>query len=573
MADAPNGKNKKDLSMEQRLLLAFSLMLVVLVASQYLLPKPPIRPADKQEQKQGAPKAEIPPAVKPSTPAEGTPEPTGETVATKAEDITLDTDLYTIKFSNRGAVVTSWILKNYKQDLGNPASKRPPLELVNLENVKLTGIAPFSLYFKDQKPAADLSKVLYVVKRGDDGLSLTFEYASGKTISRKSFKFQKASYLSDISSEVLENGVNLTHQLMWRGGFGDSTVQKAYASEHTVYLAAADKSPTLKDANEGKNGPVSESGTFVFAGLQDTYFAAVFLPPAGTVVELTTFSDNLPEKPGSTDKVNWVGAAVGSPGKNLFKLFVGPKEMDILRTADPRLESIVDWGWFKLVAQPLFSALKWLYNSYLHNWGWSILVLTLAINLALLPLKLTSMKSMKKMSAIQPQIAAINEKYKGIPMTDPRKNEQNAEIMELYKKNGVNPAGGCVPMLLQLPFFFAFYKVLSLAIELRGANWLWVTDLSQPETIPIRVLPLIMIASQFYLQKMTPTTGGDPAQQKIMLLMPLFMGFLFYNASSGLVLYWLTGNLVGIAQQLFFNRLTPTPVVETKVVPKKKSGR
>jgi YidC/Oxa1 family membrane protein insertase len=161
-------------------------------------------------------------------------------------------------------------------------------------------------------------------------------------------------------------------------------------------------------------------------------------------------------------------------------------------------------------------------------------------------------------------------------MKDPKMANKNQEVMDLYKKHGVNPAGGCLPLLLQMPFLFAFYAVLSVAIEIRQANWLWVTDLAQPETIAIRVLPLIMIATQFWMQKMTPATGGDPAQQKMMLFMPLIFGFMFYGASSGLVLYWLTGNVVGIVQQWAFNKTMPAPapaVSPAKPAPKKKSGK
>ena len=146
--------------------------------------------------------------------------------------------------------------------------------------------------------------------------------------------------------------------------------------------------------------------------------------------------------------------------------------------------------------------------------------------------------------------------------------------MALYKRNGVNPMGGCMPMALQIPFFIAYYKVLSVSIEMRGAHWLWVTDLSQPETLPIHILPILMIATQFLLQKMTPNTSADPAQQKVMMLMPLMMGFFFYNAQSGLVLYWLTGNVVGLVQQYFFNKASAAPVVvEPAPAPKKKSPR
>jgi YidC/Oxa1 family membrane protein insertase len=162
---------------------------------------------------------------------------------------------------------------------------------------------------------------------------------------------------------------------------------------------------------------------------------------------------------------------------------------------------------------------------------------------------------MKKMSALQPQVKEIQNKYANLPMRDPRRQQQQAEMMELYKKHGVNPLGGCVPMLLQFPFLFAFYKVLTVAIEMRGASWLWVTDLSQPESLAIRVLPLATIATQFVIQRMTPAQpGADPQQQRIMQFMPLMFIFIFYSVASGLVLYWLTGNVVGIAQQWLLNK-------------------
>jgi YidC/Oxa1 family membrane protein insertase len=174
---------------------------------------------------------------------------------------------------------------------------------------------------------------------------------------------------------------------------------------------------------------------------------------------------------------------------------------------------------------------------------------------------------------IQPQVQAINEKYKGVSMKDPRKQEQNAELMALYQKAGINPLGGCVPLLLQMPFFIAFFKVLSVAIELRGASWLWVADLSQPEQSWIRILPIGMLITQVGIQKMTPSPSADPSQQRIMMLMPIMLGVMFYGASSGLVLYWLTGNVVGIVQQYFFNKTHPAPApapVQTASKPKKK---
>jgi YidC/Oxa1 family membrane protein insertase len=302
---------------------------------------------------------------------------------------------------------------------------------------------------------------------------------------------------------------------------------------------------------------------------------AVFLPERGATVAMTTFSDS-EATARDTKELPFAGTAVGGGPANHFSLYVGPKDYDILRAVNPKLEQVVDFGWLSLLAKPLFLLVNWVADRAIHNYGWSIIVVTIALNFVLFPLKITSMKSMKKMQALQPQIAAINDKYKGIGLRDPKKADQNQEVMELYKKHGVNPMGGCVPMLLQIPFFIAFYKVFSVSVEMRGATWLWVTDLSQPETLAIHLLPIIMVVSQFVMQKMTPTTtGGDPSQQKMMQFMPLIFGFMFYNLSSGLVLYYLTSNLVGVAQQWFFNKTSLASVAAQSVQPpkKKKDGR
>jgi YidC/Oxa1 family membrane protein insertase len=306
--------------------------------------------------------------------------------------------------------------------------------------------------------------------------------------------------------------------------------------------------------------------------MEDGYFAAVFLP-GKSPTEVLTFDDTAPT-PFSSNKEQLAGVAVGGDGVNRFALFVGPKDLDILKTVNPKLEQIVDFGFFSIIAKPLFLSMHWLNDAYVHNYGWAIILMTVFLNIALFPLKITSMKSMKKMQVLQPQIAAINEKYKNVGLRDPKKQDQNQEVMALYQKHGVNPLGGCLPMALQMPFLFAFYKVFAVAIEMRGASWLWVTDLSRAETLPIHILPVIMIISQFIQQKMTPAQpGGDPAQQKVMMFMPLMFGFMFYSASAGLVLYWLTSNVVNIAQQWFFNKTIVAPAPSPVPAVKKKNGR
>ena len=219
------------------------------------------------------------------------------------------------------------------------------------------------------------------------------------------------------------------------------------------------------------------------------------------------------------------------------------------------MRDIVDFGWFGFIAEPIFLMMRWTYDNVVANWGWTIVIVTIVLNLALFPLKWKGSRSMKRMQQLQPLVQEINEKYKGLSMKDPRKQQQNEELMALYKKYNVNPVGGCLPMLLQLPFFYGFYMLLTVAIEMRQAEWLWVSDLSQPETLPIRVLPLAMMGTQFWMQSMTPTPSVDPAQMRIMKFMPLMMGFIFYGFQSGLVLYWLTSNIVGVAQQALLNYL------------------
>jgi YidC/Oxa1 family membrane protein insertase len=180
------------------------------------------------------------------------------------------------------------------------------------------------------------------------------------------------------------------------------------------------------------------------------------------------------------------------------------------------------------------------------------------------------MRSMNKMTALKPQLDAINARYKDVPMRDPRKQKQNEEVMALYSKHGVNPMGGCAPMLLQMPFFIAFYKVLSVSIELRNAPWLWVPDLSQPEASFIRILPIGMLVTQVLLQKMSPTPNQDPSQKTMMMLMPVVFSIMFYGASSGLVLYWLTGNVVYIVQQYLFNKMGKPATVPAVIQVKKR---
>jgi YidC/Oxa1 family membrane protein insertase len=586
MAESVNGGDpqqpSKEMSMEVRLLLAFLLMGAVMFLTPYLFktaaPPPPVKKVAQTapgpvgtpqqpaaESTAAAPAAEKAKAERPARKGSSKAAPSAPITPQEPQPaLIVDTDLFTVAFSNQGANVRSWRLKKYR---GNDGKY---LELVNVA----AGLEfPFSLYFPDKQPTAKVNWTYYTQTGDPDGLGVTYAFSDGQTSVRKVFRFQKNSYLLQVSTEVSSDGDAVPHFIEWRGGFGDFTVTSAVANQHTLHFDVAQNKLVEQRANAAKNGPVTAGGNFSFAGLADTFFAAVVLPEGNTAMQTVTFSDSVrttfEEKPAP-----FVGAAVSDGAINRFEMFIGPKDVDLLKRVNPKLEQVVDFGWLSFLAKPLFLIVNWFNYSFVHNFGWSIVVVTIVINSILFPLRLSNMKSMRKMQALKPQIDVINAKYKNISLRDPKKADQNQEVMALYKKYGVNPMGGCVPMLIQLPFFIAFYKVFNVSVEMRGANWLWVTDLSQPETLPIHILPIIMIASQFLMQKMTPQATGDPNQQRMMMFMPLIFGFMFYNFASGLVLYYLTSNLVSVGQQWFFNHTAlADAAAESVALSKKKNGR
>jgi YidC/Oxa1 family membrane protein insertase len=561
------------MSMEVRLLVAFLLMGAVMFLTPYLFksqaPAPGQKATQTASQKSGAPAASTE-ATKPAAAgvaAASSLAPTAPSTAQQAlPPYVIETNLFRVTISSQGATVRSWQLEKYK---GND---NKPLELVNTAS----GLPyPFSLSFPDQKPATDVNWAWYKQTPDADGLGVKYEYSDGHTSVRKSFRFQKDSYQASISSEVTVDGKPVRSMVQWLGGFGDLTVPNAAAGQRVLHFDVAQNKLVELSARDVKNGPVTASGTFSFAGLADKYFAAVFLPESNTTVDLTARADTV-RTPAEEKPAPQMGVAITDGAQNRFDVYAGPKDLSTLSKVNPKLTQVVDFGFFSILAKPLFLMVNWVNSAFVHNFGWAIVLVTIAITFILFPLRLSNMKSMRKMQALKPQIDAINAKYKNLKMTDPRKAEQQQEVMELYKKHGVNPMAGCVPMLIQLPFFYAFYKVFTVSVEMRGAHWLWVTDLSQPELMAIKILPLLMIASQFLMQKMTPQApGADPSQQKMMMFMPVIFGYMFWWFPSGLVLYYLTSNLVSMGQQWFFNRTELAQEAARSVAPppKKKNGR
>ena len=500
------------------------------------------------------------PAWAPESPA--TPNAAPVTTAAAESETVVENGLYRVVFTNRGAQAKSWVLKKYKDDKGRP------LDLVNPSSS--TFGLPLGLFTYDESLRTKLNSALYVGSAKGPVAApgeLTFEFSDGTVTVHKTFRFDH-SYVVWLETAVTVNGKPVQAYPSWPAGFGDQGTGPSFAAARIDYFAG-DKVERM--AAKKISGGNTLRGPLQWAGPQDQYFAAIFLPDQPKQAAMVTFRNAIqvpkdPAKPdpNSLQKVDVLGAAVGdTDGITRERLFVGPKALDVLATvhADqlngepggPDLTHAVDFGFFSLIARPLFLWLLWTHDHIAANWGVSIIILTVIINLALLPLRITSMKSALKMQKLQPQMKAIQEKYKKYPMRDPKRADMNAEISALYKEHGANPAGGCLPLVIQMPFLFAFYSMLGIAIELRQAPFLWLHDLSSPDKLFI--LPVLIVISTLFVQKMTPNAGMDPAQQRMMtIMMPLMLGFFSWSLASGLSLYWVIGNVIAIAQQYVMNR-------------------
>jgi YidC/Oxa1 family membrane protein insertase len=562
--------------MERRLLLVFALTFLVIILFQPLYKKfGPPQPEPKAENSQaqgssqatgGTSGAAISGNATTTTAkvaVASMPLPTSKQAASESDSV-IENDLYKIVFTNRGGRVKSWVLKKWDDEKGRP------LELINLSAAEKYGY-PLSLWTYpenlDETHRNLLNSALYVATSTGSTApaEITFEYSDGELSVHKSFQFDH-SYVVTVKTSVQYKGTEIAAFPTWPSGLGGELTAPSYAAGQISYQY---DSKVERLAIKKISGRGTLPGPFQWAGFSDQYFAAVFLPqdPQSSAIVTLRNPIEIPKygsDPNShaMDKVDVLGLAVGSlRGPTATRLYVGPKSLADLEVvpvpgiagAEPDLRAVVDFGWLGLIARPLFLWLKWTYNHIVGNWGWAILLQTLVINLALLPLRITQMKSMLKMQRVAPQIKAIQEKYKKYTMRDPRKAEMNTEISALYKREGVNPAGGCLPLLIQMPFLFAYYRMLGVAIDLRHAPWLWIHDLASPDAM--HILPVAIVITMFAMQRMTPQAGMDPAQQKMMnIMMPGMMGVISWNLPAGLGLYWSAGQLIGIVQQAVMNR-------------------
>jgi YidC/Oxa1 family membrane protein insertase len=556
---------------ERRLLLVFLLTFIVLIFLEPLLKKYGPQPPVQQHPTQAAPvqNTSAPTAPAPVVSVRATPPSTVAKQASAETETVIESDLYRVTFTNRGAQVKSWILKKFKND-----AQTGPLDLVNPEAAPKFGY-PLSLWTYDETLRNRLNSVLYVASKEGNLQSpaqLSFEYADQDLVVRKTFHFDN-SYVLTVDTSVFYKGAQIFAPPAWPAGFGDQVIPASYAPARIDYHndLSTDKTALLfpnyiiRIPIKSVSGDNTIKGPFEWGGTDDQYFTAIFIPNNPQSAALVTLRNRIqiPQKPGANETVqaDVLGTAVGDlHGPTEERMFVGPKEISALdavsvptiHNGDTDLRGIVDYGWWGILARPLFLWLKWTYK-YIPNWGWAIVIQTLIIAVALLPLRITQMKSMLKMQRVAPQIKSIQEKYKKYSLRDPRKAAMNEEIAALYKKEGVNPAGGCLPLLIQFPFLIAYYRMLGVALDLRQAHWLWIKDLSARD--PYFILPIVMVISMFAMQRMTPQAGMDPQQQKMMnWMMPLFMGFIFFNLQAGLNLYYAETNLISILQQAIMNR-------------------
>ena len=546
--------------MERRVLIAVFLSFLVLYGYQSLVvPRPPAAPVVSPTPAASATPA--PQEVAPSQQQAPVVPPVAESVApvsvlgdTIERQIVVETATVQATLSNRGGRIVRWRLKDYRNNLGEPVDLVPSA-------LPADQPTPFFLRVDDDATTNRLNSSLYRVSGaandrvdvGGDGATVSFEFEDASGLrARKEFRFDRENYIVTFSATVEDGGRPLNPAVVWGPGLGDIGAQASGGSSFTgnysqppqgIYEREATSEAERLAGDAIVEQPIHE-GQFRFAGIDDHYFLAAVLNPGQAKVEFRAVTIPLPDQ---TPRPFVAATFTFAQSPKEARFFYGPKQFDVLESVDRELVRAINFGFFGWLAVPLLGALQSIYG-FVGNYGWSIILLTVFISIAIAPLRHKSVVSMRKMQEVQPQMKAIQDRYAGLKATDPARQKMNAEIMALYKEKGVNPAGGCLPMLLQFPVLLAFYAMLSQAIELRGAEFgLWIRDLSQPD--PYYVIPVLMAGTMFWQTKITPSTA-DPAQQRIMMIMPLMFTVMFLWAPSGLVIYWFVSNLWAIGQQV-----------------------
>jgi len=502
------------------------------------------------------------PAPPLSTTSEVPPAPVIPIAAEREEQVALETAEARAVFTNRGAQLISLVLKRH------PGADGKPLELVRR---RTSGVYPYALVGRDLAPLPLDGSLFAVEERSAD--AVTFHYSGPNGTATKKFRFD--------AKGLLEAAIDLPGRRDWGMVLGPGVRNPTAAEVESPYVrrdAVFDFGGEVKTFDLKKAEPRTFAGSSMsWAGIEDNYYLAVVIPaqPVARAVLQPVLVDLGPDGIASRFVPVGRGGEVPQQYEGWSREFLlvfepdteslattafwGAKEYDRLAALPYGLERTLSLGTFGFLARPLLTGLHWIYNHIVHNYGWAIILMTVLIKLITLPLTHRSYVSMRKMQELNPKMQAVRDRYKG-KMRDKQgrpnleaQRKMNEEIMGLYKAEGVNPAGGCLPLLVQLPILWAFYGMLRAAVDLQNAPWiLWIHDLSALD--PFYVLPIVMTVTQFIQQRMTPM-AGDPMQRRLFQLMPIFFFFFFFKQPSGLVLYWLTNNVLTILQQGVYNHL------------------
>jgi len=531
----------KDTTEERRLLLAIALSLLAVTAYQVLfMPRPTAPPAPT-----AAPPATLADAGGPQATPQGLPQASAAAPAAPAltddqeRRIELTGRDVALAFSNRGARLLSWRLSGFNDARGRPE-----------EMVQAAPGGPRPLDVETGDAALDerLRNALFVgTAAPTPAEELVFEYSDGEVEASKRIRLDPEGFLADVRGEVRRSGRALPLRLLWGPGVTNPTAQESEVQGYVPPQAVARTPSEVERLPPSKLETPKALDAARWAGVEGHYFAALLLPPRPGPAELRRAP-----LPAAEDGQPALGAlvAVPLPAGERVRVYVGPKDWDTLHRLGLGLEDVVPIGdWLGPIVVPLLRLLRFVHG-HVGNYGWSIVALTVLINLVMGPLRHMSIANGRKMAKLAPEMRVIQERYRKVPALDPRRQEMQREVNALYARHGMSMGSqmlvGCLPMLLTLPFLFAFYRVLTLAVELRGASFLWIPDLSHRD--PLFLTPVLLGVSMFVMQKMTPSTL-DPAQQRIMMIMPLMLVVMFFAAPAGLNLYWLASNLCSIVQQ------------------------
>ena len=571
-----DGQGPEQMDMEKRLLMAMLLSMAVLLLIPFLYqrfePDPPPAvvetPEEQRIEQQQTGEQPADTRLSQESDSRDTPASSEPLSPTRGRErrIQVENDDMVLTWSSIGARLESVLLKRYADESGEPVQ-------LLVQGLSETLPRPLQLRLDDEELDRELATSPFEVTGAAAGkvqapAQIAFSYRSQGLLVEEEIRIPRSGHELEMRTRVELGGRPAAYSVLLGPGIGQVDPEEAASTDFwwpgVAYYAAG--SVERYDASDLAEGAHRIETPARWVAVDSKYFTSVVIAPGEIRAARLSAVVQPPAEGAESDETPLVLGEAEFRGTARFALFLGPKDQEELVLADDSLGDLVDYGWFDLLVRPLLYCLKLTY-AYVGNYGVAIIILTFLINLALFPLRYKQIASMKKMSELQPKIRSIQDRYKRMKRSDPRRQQMNAEMMGLYKQHGVNPLGGCLPLVIQMPFLFAFYRMLDSSIELRAAPFAaWIQDLSRHD--PYYITPIVMGASMVVQQKMTPA-AGDPTQRRMMMLLPVVFTFFFLNLSSGLVIYFLFSNLFAMMFQVLMQRWKPDLAPKRKSTPKK----